>query len=543
MKKMVLSVIASVMLCLTARGQDQPVKKDTTALPRLEIPEITIVGKKAITLPFARKGEIYDVNIYEAPRADTSVLEQRPAMSLPIGSLPRYDEPLIPWHLSAEGSFGTFSTGHFRGYLDYKGRRWGIYGNGGYNSTRGHVDGAAGNSFQMEANAHSIISTDNEILKSFRVSGGFQLLHEKYGLYGIKSSGVNRSRTNVVFDTKLNSLDRESGALDFKLRADIWSLSDNSRSSDSSASSVSPEIAIAYTTKFDAVQLMSNVSYSSSSLSYDHPAQSPSLFKATAEAKWNMIDKLSMQLGAIFSNGSGSDGASRSLISPVASVKWELDQDRALSVWLQPEIRLKSYGELSKINPYLIREIAIKPERVPFNLGSTFWYNSEIFSVEVTGGFSTSSNRSITTADSGKIRFAFAGVNEFTVRANGSIKPAANTDLIFAGVIHPAYERGKSIQLPMTPLIQIAARGVLVFDFPLSLFSSIELWSRQNVDLAGKKTIGDRILIGAGASTAVIPRTVLSLDIKNLFNQKYEWWSFYEAPGIMVELAAKMNFR
>ena len=40
----------------------------------LLFPEITIVGKKAITLPFARKGEIYDVNIYQAPPPDTLLL-------------------------------------------------------------------------------------------------------------------------------------------------------------------------------------------------------------------------------------------------------------------------------------------------------------------------------------------------------------------------------------------------------------------------------------------------------------------------------------
>ena len=108
-------------------GQQQSPIDTTRGLPRLEIPEITIIGKKPITLPFARKGEIYDVNIHEAPAPDTSLLEQRPEMLLPIGSLPRYDEPLVPWRVSAEGSLGSFTTVNGRGFVDYVGRRWGIF--------------------------------------------------------------------------------------------------------------------------------------------------------------------------------------------------------------------------------------------------------------------------------------------------------------------------------------------------------------------------------------------------------------------------------
>src|SRR5207249_363497 len=74
-------------------GQSTAVRDTVGAMPRLEIPEITIVGKKAITLPFARKGEIFDVNIYDAPPPDSSLLEDRPSIALPIGALPRYDEP------------------------------------------------------------------------------------------------------------------------------------------------------------------------------------------------------------------------------------------------------------------------------------------------------------------------------------------------------------------------------------------------------------------------------------------------------------------
>ena len=103
-----------------AQVQERPEAKDTAGLPRLEIPEITIVGKKAITLPFARKGEIYDVNVYEAPPPDTGLLGGRESVPLPRGTLSRYEEHQVPWRASVEGSFGSFSTGSVGGYFDYK---------------------------------------------------------------------------------------------------------------------------------------------------------------------------------------------------------------------------------------------------------------------------------------------------------------------------------------------------------------------------------------------------------------------------------------
>ena len=512
-------------------------------MPKLEIPEITIVGKKAITLPFARKGEIYDVNIFEVSPPDTSLIEERPAMPLPIGSLPRYDEPLVPWHASAEGSFGSFSATHLRAFVDYKGRKWGIYGNTGFQSTRGHIAHASGNSFQMEANAHSLVSTDNEILKSFRVSGGLQLMHDEYDMFGIRNISVDRSRTNVVLDSRLNSLERQKSAIDFSLRANIWSFSDTQPTGDSSISAVSPEIVGSYSTKVNTVQLQTQISFTSTSLNYDHSAQTPSLFGISASAKWLLTDKWSLQVGGEYQNGSGSDGGGNSLIAPFAVVKWELDRDRAMSIWFKPEMSLESYSDKTIRNPYFVREIMLHPERTWFNLGGTFWYNSQIFSLEVNGAFAKSTNKGITLADSGKLYSAFVDASQFTARADGSVKPLDNTRLTFTGIIQPSFEDGKSRQLPMIPFIQLAARGELTLNIPLSLWSSVEFWNEQYVDMAGSKTLDERILLNIGAASSIIPRTVLSLEIANLLNHSYEWWGGYKAPNRTIKLEAKVNFQ
>ena len=81
----IITFVAS--LCPSPAGA-QSQSNDTLrqSMPKLEIPEITIIGKKAITLPFARKGEIFDVDIYKAPPPDSSLVGRNPL--LPLGLLP-----------------------------------------------------------------------------------------------------------------------------------------------------------------------------------------------------------------------------------------------------------------------------------------------------------------------------------------------------------------------------------------------------------------------------------------------------------------------
>jgi hypothetical protein len=224
-------------------------------------------------------------------------------------------------------------------------------------------------------------------------------------------------------------------------------------------------------------------------------------------------------------------------------VKWTLDNDRVVSFWYKPEMRFASYRSLFQQNPYLSREVAIRPERVPLNIGSTFWYNSNFISIELEGSIANSSNKSVTLADSGTILLHYVDANVFTIRANGTMKPTDNFKLMLAGLIQPSFEEGKSTQLPMIPVIELGGRAEYTFGFPCSAWSSLEYWADQNVDLKGTKAIDGRLLLGLGASTDAIPRTVLSLEIANLLDTKYEWWSGYTAPGISVMLNAKVHIR
>jgi outer membrane receptor protein involved in Fe transport len=95
----------------------------------------------------------------------------------------------------------------------------------------------------------------------------------------------------------------------------------------------------------------------------------------------------------------------------------------------------------------------------------------------------------------------------------------------------------------MIPLIQGATRGEISLPMPITMWMSLEYWSKQNINFNSTNDLGSRFLVGLGASTTIIPRTVLSAEVDNLLGDQYEWWSSYGAPGITFRLNAKVNFR
>jgi len=544
MMKKIASLVFCVIFSITSQyGQERPVQRDTTAMPRLEIPEITIVGKKAITLPFARKGEVYETGLYEASPPDTSLLEPRIAMSLPLGPLPRYDEPLIPWHFSAEGSIGSYSTGDLRIFGDYKGRRWGIYGNASLGTTGGHTDRAEGSSFDASITAHSLVKTDNSILKSFRVLGGIAMMFDKYGMFGLKDISVDRSRNNFALHAGLSSLEREKSAYDVSISADIWSILDRRTPADSSVTVMSPELKADYSVAISKFRFNAGLLYGGTSLNYDRTTESPSLLGLNAGIRWQATKKWSVELGGQLHDGSGSDGSGRTLLSPFAIARFEIDKDRQVSIWTKPGMRLNSYGTQSERNPYLIREIILQPESVPLNIGGGFWFNGEILSIEVNGEFSKISDKTVTVADSGYLRLTYVDAVQAAVNIHGTFTPVKYARLIFSGAIQPTYKEGQSVQLPMIPLIQGATRGEISLPMPITMWMSLEYWSKQNINFNSTNDLASRFLVGLGASTTIIPRTVLSAEVDNLLGDQYEWWSRYGAPGITFRLNAKVNFR
>ncbi len=542
MKRLLLTTALGVLLANPLRAQNAPSGSDTTQqLPRLDIPEITIVGKKAIMLPFARKGEVYDVDVYSAPPPDTSLLGDRKMMSLPIGSPPRYEEQLMPWRASLEGGLGNYTTGKLFGYVDYTMLTWGLSAKGGYMTTAGHTNNSDGKSTQIELTGRSLVSTDNDVLREMRADGEISYHHDTYGMYGISSSSIRRTRNTVGLLGGLGSTNREGPTLDVTLGADIVDITDNSVKGDSSVSIVSPILHGVFATDVNATRFVGDIVYQNSSLDYQQPAQSPSLAAISFGARWEIGDQFLVTLKGLYEHATASDGGDHTLVAPTIDVSWQRDKDRVWSFWYHPEIRLAPYADLSELNPYLIREIAIKPERRPLNFGSTLQYNSGLVSFKIEGSYSHTYDKAVELADSGRIALSYVDVDRVTVQGEGTVTLSDELSVRVEGAIQPARGKNTSVQLPMLPIAHLKGHLQYLPGIPFILWSELEYTSKRNVDLAGSRTLNDAVLVHAGLSTHAVPRTSLSFQIKNIFNTAFQWWDGYSAPGRQFTVEAKVD--
>ncbi|TAK62045.1 MAG: hypothetical protein EPO24_05280, partial [Bacteroidetes bacterium] len=447
-------------------GFSQSAPQDTTrSMPRLEIPEITIVGKKAITLPFARKGEIYDVDIYEAPPPDSSLLGERLATAMPIGLMPNDEEKRLPLHASAEGAFGSYATGKLRLYLDYTKGLWTFYGNSGFASTEGHVDNAKGSSFDINANARTLLSTDNNVLKTLQLLLGAKLQTENYGMFALPD--IERLRQKFSLDASLASLDRRGITIDLGIGTNFWSVTDKAPSGDAEISTVSPTLSSAFGLTLGKVRWVTDLSFQSVSLDYSFPTQSVTLFRVTSSARWKLASAWNVSAGVLFANGTDLTGTSRTLAMPTTELEWTLSERQQFSFWWKPTMYLNSYDHWIRFNPYFNRSIALEPEHVPINLGVSYAVFESRLTAEATFSFSRYSNKAVITgfgewntsvspppttwAASRDLWLEYYEANQTKFELHTSYKPVDNATLRFTGVLQPTYADGSSDQLPMTP--------------------------------------------------------------------------------------------
>jgi hypothetical protein len=548
---------------------------DTTGqgMPKLDIPEITIVGKKAITLPFARKGEVFDVKLFQPPAPDSSLLGERLSSSLPVGIMPKEDERIQPLHASAEGAFGSFSTGKLNAFLDYRKGAWKFSGHGGFASTEGHVDNAKASSFVADVNAQTLLMTDNDALKNLQLSLGTSLLAETYGMFAY--SDVERSRQNFQLMSSLGTLDRRGLTFDLALNTNVWSVKDKLPSSEEDITAVSPTLSAAFATTVGKFRWTNDLSFSSISLDYSMPTQSVTLFSVKSAVRWNISEEWSTDLGLMYADGSGilyDNRTGYTLFMPTASLLWNLGNQRQLSFWWKPTMLQNSYDDWARINPYLSREINLEPDAVPINLGISFSMVSRYITAEASLSYSQHHGKTAITGwgqynstlypnpfDKGELWLESYSSNQTLLEVNATYKPIENVKTEFSGIIQPTYSTGNGEQLPMVPLVGLKGKAEYVFLKPLVVWTSFDYRSTQNVMLPGTRwryhpndstviTLTDRTIDGAfllniGASTTIVPKTILTFSIYNLLGVSYEWWADYPAPGLRFSLEAKVNLR
>jgi hypothetical protein len=525
-----------------------PAVIDTTSheMPKLEIPEITIVGKKAITLPFARKGEIYDVNVYEAPAPDSSMLLPRPEMPLPFGSWNSYKERLSLWNFSAGGYLGSFGNFGWQENVGYNPSNWQLTASGKSGFTSGYVPNSDGKTLSGDFGAATILTTDNDFMKSLRFLTALDGLHDDYGMFGITDENVRRTRNHLMLTTGLGTLQREGTTVDIHLSTHIWSITDATPHGDSSITAAEPDLGIGFATSIGHFLLGSSLNFTTASLDYSGTIQSPSLLNVAAHLGWKLTDGLSVQAGFVYAEGSGTDGSSETMLLPAGSITWEIEPGKTGSFWYAPEIELQSYDSLMEYVPYLNREVALLPERDPVRFGFSYWFNNRLLTLELSASYAQPSNAGVVVANAGRLAMAYVDADETKLEANGTVLPASAFRFRYQGMLEKANQSSGDAQLPQLPMTPaLALKGVFEYDLPRAPFTLSlggDYRSAQNVDLAGVQSLNSYFLLNAEASSTIVPHMVLAAKLNNIANVSYQWWQGYAAPGINIMLEARASF-
>lgn len=535
MKRLFTHAFLALLIGMRAAGQEGEKKE----MPRLDIPEITIVGKKAITLPFARKGEVLDIELFEAPAPDSSLLERRPYSSFAAGTLPRFRETMHPWRAYAEAGIGSFSTLSLNGAVSYSELEWGATAHAGFAATQGHVDRAKGSSLNLGVDGSAIVATDNDFLGRFRATGNLGFAAEEYGMFGIPDT-ADRTRRSLDLTAHVTSAEERGVGLSFGLGVHTLSIEDEGAGNPGKASAVSPVLSTSVSADVEAVRIVSMFRYESSSLAYGAPTEAPTLLDLSSTAQWKISEYVSAVLGAKYVHGTHSDGGSGTLFSPIAVVRWEPMSNISLSIWWEPEVRVASFANHSREIPYLIREPLLRHERKPIYGGVTAAYIGGMTSVEIRGSYAETRETPLALADSGVIQLGYAPTRQVKLDVSGSLRVSDQTRVYLGSIIQHARENGSSVQLPMTPSVELHARGEFSLPIPIKIWSSLNYVGSRNIDIAGTKSLSSYLLLNAGATSAIIPWALLSLDVENVLGKTYQWWSGYTAPG--TRLTFRMQF-
>jgi len=540
-------IIALLGLCSTA-----PLLAQTGGdLPPLEIENVTVVGKRVVVLPKARKGEVIDTSIYLLPPGDTMLFGERISnLAGTPGSLPAYREYDLPLKTDAELSIGSYLSPRALVNLEYTRRTFNLGGRFDYRATAGHIDSAEASSLLIGAHGSILLGDDVQPLRGLRIGGEVEHLGDGYYLYGNSVDRFDRSRTgnqgSIVFKSE------EELPIGYRVRLHVegTSVEDTRPDTTFEASSLSPSLDLDLGGVIDtAWGFRVKAGLVSTSLRYADPANTPLYLMLQGDAEWHLAPATFITGGIVLANGENSDSGSSSLIMPRVSIRHELGTRLSLFGWFAPELRAANYREMIMSAPYVERDITLRPERVPVRLAAGVRADLDGMMVEARGIFEKAENTPVVVAIGapGELRYAYVSSTTVGAQANArfSISPALTVD---ADALLRSKSDSNDNQLPMTPALDLRGRIDFALNTRINLFGSLLYQTDQRTALSdsgsttGQLTIPARMLLGGGASYRFLENIEAFAEISNLLGYSYDLWQNYSAPGFEIRIGARGTF-
>ena len=513
----------------------------------LDVGEITVTGTRVIKLPPARKGEVVDSSVYALPAGDTLLFGERISnFGGPGGALPGYREFDRPTSAHAEASIGTYLSPWLRAHGEYNGRSFDVMGTVDYRATAGHVDSAEASSLGLDLRGGVLLGGDDPNAPRVRITAGVDRIGDGYYLYGNSVERLERTRSAMRVNARLNSAQDALLDYDIYFRLERSDVDDLDGDSTLTASAATPGFGLTLAAGNDTLRGRLGIDYQISSLQYGGPSKTPNWVTARVEGEWHVDPRLLLMAGVMYGGGQYSDSGTITMLLPRVSARFQASPSLSLFAWYAPELRAPSYRNRIMRAPYVDRRIVLRPERVPINVAAGARLSGESITVDGRVVFESADNTPVVAADSaGRGALRYAHVDSRTLGLHASVQTQVGPSLALLGEAHvrSAVDVETDEQLPMVAQIEALLRGDYRISNALGLFSSLRYESAQNVTLGeSPRTIPSRILLDAGGSYQLSTGVGLFVEVTNILGSSYELWDGYDAPGIEARAGARVMF-
>lgn len=512
-------------------------QEEDKQLPKLDIPEITIVGKKAITLPFAKKGEYAQIDYLKAPEIDSLIVEDKHVFIIPIAMKSVAGDFQEKFSGYFEAGVGNYSIFNSLGLIRYSDQIWEGTLKAGYNSTSGHTKNADGNRFSIGADFGTLIYTDNEYLRSFRLVNLLDFVTEKFGIYGFKDSTIRRSRQLFSFKSSLTSSEFKSISTNLQLGISTFNVKDNNLKE---ASVFSPEFRMNTSFKVLNLNFLSKLSYETSVLNNSGQKESPALLQLSFMTRTFLRDDIYLTFGFKYINGTNSDGSYQKFLYPVAIFKSDVTSNLRFSLWFEPDVINNSYISQMLENPFLNKELMLRYSFKPVNFGIGVDYSSQDFSLGTKLSYSKVDDASYPKVQHEIIYLNYSDIDELKFEISTIVNIIKQVKLYTNALYNRSHLEKSKQQLFMKPEFIIQNKLEYVPDFPVKFYLNVEYFSKRYIDNVG--SLPGCILFGTGASSNFLKKTLISIDVINLLNAKYDYYLGYSAPGVTFRTKFQYNF-
>lgn len=522
-------------------------------VPPLTIENVTVVGKRVVVLPAARKGEVLDTTLYLLPPGDTLMFGSRVSNAAGAGGLlPTYTEFTSPAHFGFEASLGTLLSPRALVHGEYIRRAYDIAGVVDYRGISAYVPGAEASSLLIGLHGGISFGGDDPVLGRARASASFERIGDSYNLFGLiqgssgSSSFIERGRTATSFGAALAS--QQGGTVDYDVHFRLTSVSvrdvgDSTRE----ATATTPNIGFLAGFRIDSVHASLQAEYVTTSLQYGTPTQTPSLFSIRGTGEWRPGPAFLLTGGLLYAGGQSSDSGSTTLVMPFASMRYDLSRTASLFAAFSPELRPPSYRDRIMSAPYVDREILLRPEKVNVALSAGARLALDPVTVEGRFFYRTAENTPVVVAlDStqiGLLRYQYVDSRVLGLAASLNWPVSAALTVTGDATIQSAVATGSSQHLPMTPDLDLRARGDYLLTPAITLSGTLTFQSAQATGFApGSPDLSSRVLLGIGGGYKIQSSLEAFAEVANLVNSNYDLWRNYRAPGLELRAGIRGVF-